>query len=131
MPNPSINQLFIQFYCFLHGFVSCLVIGICIKLLSSICSSNKMNHSFVSSISQMNCTPASFIENSLPHILISISRTIHYTSITKNDCGGVTRLSNFNKDIFQIHLKFHQTCLKLNSTWESHFGCLNERSTFH
>ena len=70
---PSVDQTFVQGYSFRNVLVSCLVVQAGVELLSAIGSSHHMNDSFVSSISQVDCAPASFVKDCLPNVLVTVS----------------------------------------------------------
>ena len=70
---PSIDQTFVQGNSFRNVLVSCLVVQAGVELLSAIGSCHHMNYRFVSSISQVDCAPASFIKDCLPNVLVTVS----------------------------------------------------------
>lgn len=70
---PSIDQTLVQGYSFRNILVSCLVVQAGVELLGAIGCCHHMNDRFVSSISQVDCAPASFVKDSLPNVLITIS----------------------------------------------------------
>lgn len=107
MSNPCINEFFIKFNGFLDCLISWLFRCIVIETLCSISRRYKMNYCLISFISQLNCTPPRLIQYSLPSIFVRICTSIHHSSITKYNCWHFTWLSNFHKNIFQLHLKSH------------------------
>ena len=99
--------------------------------LGAIGSGHKMHNCLVSSVPQLDSTPARLIENGLPYVLTRIRATVHDTTIAEDDCGLIARLRDLYKDIFKIHLQFHQIDLKFDCVTEAHFRRLNQCSANH
>ena len=92
---------------------------------------HEMDHCLVSSVPQLDGTPARLVKNGLPYVLASVGAAIHDTTIAKDDRWLITRLRDLYKDIFKIHLQLHQIYLKFDSVTKAHFRRLNQRPANH
>lgn len=90
MADPSVDKPFIKGYGFWDVFISGFVINTRVECLSSVSCSNHMDDCLIPSISQVNSAPSSFIQYRLPNILITVSRSVHNTSIAQDNSGCLT-----------------------------------------
>lgn len=129
--NPSIDQPLVKIDCFLQRFVPSLIALCVVMAFSAISSGDEMDHSFVPSVSELDGTPACFIQDGLPYVVVGVGAPIHYASIAKHDGWLVAGLGDLNKDILKVHLQLHQVDLKLDCIAEDHFWCLDQSTSDH
>jgi hypothetical protein len=71
-----------------------------------------MDDCLIPSVSQLHSAPSSLIQDSLPNMLISISRAIHNSSIAEDDDWDIRSHSDLCEDIFEGHLQFNEVDLE-------------------
>ena len=95
--NPGIDELLIECYRFFFGFISSLIVLVSVKFICSIGSCDHMYHSFVPSVPQLDMVPAGLIQQSLPHILVSVGTSVHNSAIAYYDCLLIAVYCNFDE----------------------------------
>ena len=80
--HPSVDEFLIEVLSLLDAFVPCLVILVCKEFFGTLGGSHQVNHSLISSVSQLHGAPPSFVKDGLPYVLISVSRAVHDSTIT-------------------------------------------------
>ena len=131
MPGPSINQLPVQDPCFFDTLVASFVVFARVKLFSAIRRCFQVDDNFVPSVSQLDCTPASFVEKCLPDLICDVSLTIHDTPVADENGLLVSMQRSLEKDVFEDHLCLHEIDLELDTISEGHLAGLNEASPLH
>ena len=131
MADPCVDQTLVEVHSLLQVLVPCFIIIGLVVTFGTVCSGHEMDHCLVSSIPQLDGTPARLIKNGLPHVLARVCAAIHDTTITKDDRGLIARLRDLYKDIFKIHLQFHQIYLKFDCVTKAHFRRLNQCPANH
>lgn len=82
-----------------------------------------MNDRLVASVPQLGRRPPHLIEDSLPHVLISVGGSIHDTPVEQQYGVMVPLgLSDLNEQILHGHLQLHQVELILDCLGELHFA---------
>jgi len=90
-----------------------------------------MNNGLVPPISELNRIPSGLVKESLPNILISVSTSIHHTSIAYDDSLLVCIKRNIDEDVLKDHLSPHHINLKANSIMQRKLVGLDHGPTFH
>ena len=129
--HPCINKLLIKVTGHLRSLISCFIRLLVVELLSSISSCNHVNHCLIAPVSKLDGVPSCLVEQSLPHVTVGVSASIHDSSVANYHCLLVTVEGNVNKNIFESHLRTHNVDLEPHCLVQRQFVCLDHCSALH
>ena len=108
----ALRGIFVIYLNLNYYLISGLIVAFGVEIFSTISSSDQMNHSIVSFVSQIHGTPSLLIKDDLPILLTHIGIRVHHTSVAQYHSWFVCQDRKIGEIILQSHLHLHELCLK-------------------
>ena len=131
MTDPGVDQFLVNDFRLIHALRAGLVVFKGVEFLCPVSASYKMDHRFITFVSQLHSVQASLVKNCLPDILVVESGSIHDASVTDYNSLLIGIKCYLQEEVLERHLRSHDIKLSLDSFRKPRLVSLNKGATLH